>query len=101
MYQSRFAFKNSGISCLALIFDLSNPRTTILHAKIGFRLQDVFSVNRYELTAQWPRQVVVCRATWVRFLQVAETLCRPSAFLRGIEPVSAPTRALLYCCTLS
>ena len=29
----RFAFKNSGISCLALIFNLNNPRTTILYAK--------------------------------------------------------------------
>ena len=29
----RFAFKNSGISCLALIFNLSNLRTTILHSK--------------------------------------------------------------------
>ena len=30
----RFAFKNSGISCLALIFNLKNPRTTVLYAKI-------------------------------------------------------------------
>ena len=29
----RLAFKNSGISCMALIFNLNNPRTTILHAK--------------------------------------------------------------------
>ena len=29
----RFAFKISGISCLALIFNLSNLRTTILHSK--------------------------------------------------------------------
>ena len=29
----RFAFKNSGISCLVLIFNLSNLRTTILHSK--------------------------------------------------------------------
>ena len=29
----RFAFKNSGIACLALIFNLSYPRSTILHAK--------------------------------------------------------------------
>ena len=31
----RFEFKNSGISCLALIFDLSNAITTILQAKIA------------------------------------------------------------------
>ena len=29
----KFAFKNSGILRLALIFNLSNPRKTILHAK--------------------------------------------------------------------
>ena len=29
----RFAFKNSGISCLALIFNFNNPRTTVLKAK--------------------------------------------------------------------
>ena len=32
----RFAFKNSGLSCLALIFHLSNLRTTTLHAKKRF-----------------------------------------------------------------
>ena len=31
----RFAFKNSGISCLALMFNLSYQRMTILHAKKG------------------------------------------------------------------
>ena len=36
----RFAFKNSGVLCLALIFNFNNPRTTILHAKtIGCRLR--------------------------------------------------------------
>ena len=29
----RFVFKNSVISCMALIFNLSNLRTTILHSK--------------------------------------------------------------------
>ena len=29
----RFVVKNSRISCLALIFNLSNLRTTILHSK--------------------------------------------------------------------
>ena len=29
----RFAFENSGIACLALIFNLSYPRSTILQAK--------------------------------------------------------------------
>ena len=34
----RFAFKNSGILRLALIFNLSNQRTTILHAKKRFQV---------------------------------------------------------------
>ena len=29
-----------------------------------------------------------------------ETLCRALVILRGTEPVSALTRALLYCCAL-
>ena len=29
----RYAFKNSGVLCLALIFNLNNPRTTVLYAK--------------------------------------------------------------------
>ena len=29
----RLAFKNSRISCLALIFNLKNPSTTVLYAK--------------------------------------------------------------------
>ena len=29
----RFAFKNSRISCLTLIFKLKNPSTTVLYAK--------------------------------------------------------------------
>ena len=35
MYQSKVCVKNSGISCLArpLIFNLNNPRTTVLYAK--------------------------------------------------------------------
>ena len=39
----RFAFKNSGISCLALIFNLNNLRTTILYAGVaGCKIQRVF-----------------------------------------------------------
>ena len=35
----RFAVKNSDLSCLALIFNLSSPRMAILCAKKGLRLQ--------------------------------------------------------------
>ena len=34
----RFAFNNSGTSCLDLIFNLSNPRMTSLHAKKQFQV---------------------------------------------------------------
>ena len=33
IYQSKVWLKNSGISCLALIFNLSYPRSTMLHPK--------------------------------------------------------------------
>ena len=38
----RFVFKNSGISCLALIFNLKNLRTTILHAKKLLQVARIF-----------------------------------------------------------
>ena len=34
----RFAVKNFCISCLALIFNLSSPRRTTLHAKSWFKV---------------------------------------------------------------
>ena len=37
----RFAFKNSRISCLALIFKLKNPSTTVLYAKKSVALLQV------------------------------------------------------------
>ena len=45
--------------------------------------------------------VAMSWATWVWFQHSAETLCSPSTILRGTEPVSALTHALLYCCSLS
>ena len=40
----RFAVNNSGISCLALIFNLNNLRMTILQVKNWFRVK----VGRYD-----------------------------------------------------
>ena len=52
----RFAFKNSGISCLALIFNLSNLRTTIMQAQLQVarynKTNTVFLVDQYEAMAQ-------------------------------------------------
>ena len=57
----RFTDKNS---CLALIFNLSNPRMTILHLKIGSRLQYMFkrSIRTHGL-------VEVSQLIWVLFQQ--------------------------------
>ena len=53
----RFAFMNSRISCLALIFNLKNLRTTVLYAKkIGYRWRNTTSHNRFFQkidTSQW------------------------------------------------
>ena len=110
MYWSKVCVKNSGIACLALIFNLSNPRSTILHEKSDCRLQNtssniksnipVFFIDWHESMAEWLRQNAESQAAWVRFPLGAETLCSASAILRGNEPVSALTRALLYCCAL-
>ena len=67
-FDQRFAVKNSGLSCLALIFYLSNSNIKILNSTL--------------------------------FQQGAEILYILLAILRVTEPVSALTRALLYCCTL-
>ena len=90
-YQS-FASKNCGvipgISCLALIFNLSNQRTIILQAKKRFQVEIK--------TGQFP----VSRETWVLFQKGSECPCSPLAILSGTEPVSALTSTLLNCCTL-
>ena len=53
----RLAVENYGASCQALIFNLSNLRTTILMAKNKFKVAgcgkslSVFPVDQYKLTA--------------------------------------------------
>ena len=51
----RFAMKNSGISFVTSIFDLSQPKITIKHAKISLSLLNitytVFFLNLHELIA--------------------------------------------------
>ena len=69
----KFAFKNSRISYLALIFNLNNPRTT---------------VNIYRFFRPWLRWIAESRAAWVRFLMSAETFCHPSGILRGTARLS-------------
>ena len=43
----RVAVKNSGISCLALIVNLSNLKMKVLEAKISLRLQDMTSDTQF------------------------------------------------------
>ena len=56
--------------------------------------------------AKWLRRVTASLDSsrvlklWDGFQQGAETLCHPLAILRGLEPVSALTRARLYRCAL-
>ena len=77
----RFEVTNSGISCLALILNSSNPRTTILHARNRFKVArydksstvfvwrsivvplDTNSSLSGQDQQQW---VTVTRTTWVR-----------------------------------
>ena len=73
-----FPVKNSGLSCLALIFNLSNLRMTNLLAKKsvqGCNMRRVmycfFWVGRYEL--MWLRRIVVSRATSIPFQHIAKT----------------------------
>ena len=103
----RFAFKNSGISCLALIFNLSNLRTTVLHSKK--RLPVAKHVKLYNMFSWRLTRThgLVIKVSWSEsgcsgsIPLGAETFCCPSAILHGTEPVSALTSALLHCCTLS
>ena len=59
-----FAFKNSGIACLALIFNLSYLRSTILHPKYTESILKThimipfFSSDWYKPMAEWLRLVV-------------------------------------------
>ena len=78
----RFAFNSSRILCLALIFNLNDPKTTV--AKYG-EWYTFSSSNWYEPMAKCLPWVRESRATWVRFLMSAETLCCASAILRGTE----------------
>ena len=69
----RFAFKNLGISCLALIFNLEQ-QNAVLQRRV---INQYLARDRYERMAQWLRHFLVSQATWNGFSQGAETPCRP------------------------
>ena len=50
-WQKRFAVMNSGISCLALIFNLSNPRMTMQKKR--------FKVAKYDIRTIWTHGLVI------------------------------------------
>ena len=80
MYLSTFAFKNSGISCMASMFDLSNPKMKIQHVKNRFK------VAKYDRSVQfdsWLRQVALSWSTWIRSPQGFETSLDPRQFCVG------------------
>ena len=62
---------------LALIFNLSNPRKTILQVKKRLQVArysesfTVFLEDQFELIAQWSRQSLVSQGTWLRISQGA------------------------------
>ena len=93
----RFVVKNSDVSCLALIFNLSNPRMTSLHAKNRFKVarKVPFFLRRIgsnsSLSSKGESQ------TRSESVDRCSIVCSPSAILQGTESVSALTRALLYC----
>ena len=97
----RFVFKNSGISCLALIFNLNNLRMTILHAKkllLVAKHYKQYTVFFCKLTRNDGLVVKMsCSESGGTGLSLA--LCWTSlqclGLLLGTEPVSALTRALL------
>ena len=92
----RFAFKNSSILCLALIFNLS---TTVLFAKRSVAGGEIRRViyNFFQQLIQTNGLVVKA----VQFLMCAEMICSTSVFLRGTVPVSALTRVLfILLCSL-
>ena len=96
----RFAVKNSGISCLALIFNLSS--LAILKwkpsGKDWFKVHTLFFlVEWFQLMALWLWRVTVSLATLVYCQQGAEALCCPMTILCSTEPVSGLTQAPLYC----
>ena len=58
MINQSFVFKKSGIVCLALRFNLSNRRTTILHAKKQFQVPRYsksycFQVSKFSQYLMW------------------------------------------------
>ena len=104
----RFAFTNSGISCLALIFNLSNQGTTILSCTQKDAKTDdwltVFFVQLMPIYGSVFKMSCIELGDMGSILDGcchrAETPCLPLAISRGTEPVSALRHALLYCCTL-
>ena len=74
-----------------------NSKNAVLQRRV---INHFLARDQYERMAQRLRHLPVSQATWNGFSQGAETPCRPLAILRGTEPVSALTRALLYCCVL-
>ena len=97
----RFAFKNSRISCLALIFNLN------IRVRQSWTQKNRFQMANYdESYAVFFNQSIrtnglVVKVSSSEFGDLgsipegsAETLCRASAILHSTEPVSALTRVL-------
>ena len=112
----RFAFKNSRISCLALIFNLKNPSTTVLYAKNQLQVAKydewytIFFEPSIRSNGEW---YTVFFEPWIRTNgSVVKTGCRESTLVRWmLKPSAAPRlfwvavspsvhwhACFLYCC---
>ena len=74
-----FPVKNFGVSCLALIFNLSNQKKIdlgLLRGLLDMTSQTPsFAPNPFEPMAYWSSRVSVSQAIWVQFSKSTETLC--------------------------
>ena len=105
----RFAFKNSGIACLALIFNLSYLRSTILHPKnqcetVQVLWQFIYHFFRAIDTNQWLSGQGWSLIVWwygFGFCKVWNPSAVPQPFCVALSPSVHWDTRFLYCCALN
>ena len=103
----RFAFKNSGVACLALIFNLSHLRLTILHPKnavwnsssnLMIHKIPFFPWNWYEPMAEWLRLVIHSLEILIQFQHSAEFSAVQRPVCVALSQSVHWHVCFLYCC---
>ena len=99
MYPKRFAVKNSGISCLVLIFNSNNQIKTILLAKNRFKVAkyDKSYTLYCKVKAYWLRQWVGRHGFYL--WRVLKLPAAPGPFCVALT-LSVHWHSFLHCCTL-